>query len=196
MFKIKDLTLNNNILFITDKYGKVYSTNINNSNISSLLPLASNRSASIDKNIKYMNKYFKVAMSCVAICAIGALTPVILGKYCAEVFVLMFGGLGMASLSLAGASKIYKKWLKKYSISNEYWEQIYNLLANKTTYESTKSNSINYSNSYNNSYSINNSYKKGTSKIDDSNECTYSYSKNQIIQDYDEKAKVKTYKRY
>ena len=33
MFKIKDLTLNNNILFITDKYGKVYSTNINNSNI-------------------------------------------------------------------------------------------------------------------------------------------------------------------
>ena len=55
MFKIKDLTLNNNILFITDKYGKVYSTNINNSNISSLLPLASNRSASIDKNIKYMN---------------------------------------------------------------------------------------------------------------------------------------------
>ena len=192
MFKIKDLTLNNNILFITDKNGKVYSTNINNSNISSLLPSASKRSASINKNIKYMNNYFKVAVVCGIICVIGALTPVILGKYCAEVFVLMFGGLGIGSFSLAGISKIYKSWLKKYSISNEYWEQIYDLLTNKTTYESTKSNSINYRNSY----SINSNYKKETPKIDDFNECTYSYSKNQIIQDYDEKDKVKTYKRY
>ena len=32
--------------------------------------------------------------------------------------------------------------------------------------------------------------------FDNSNECTYSYSKSQIIQDYDEKSKVKTYKKY
>lgn len=200
MFKIKNSKIENNRLIITDYNNKNYQVNINDSRITSLLGMASNRSRVINKNINYMNKYFIVATVCAIICACGASIPVILGRYYAEVFLIMFGGISIASISLAGISKIYIKWLKKYSVSNEYWEQIYNLIVNEKTnsyiinsnsYVSTQNkiheNKVEISDSKNNSY-----IKKVNSYNNSSiNDCTYVYKKSDIIQD-----KVKTYKKY
>ncbi len=195
MFKIKKIEVKNNYVYITDSTDKTYSVSINDSRVSDLLGLASNESKSARKSIKYMNFYYKIATLCTIISSLGAVSSTIWSTYLVDVFFLMYGSVALGGAVLMLISKKYTQWLKKCSINNDYWEEIYNIIKinNITkTNNYNKTSSINYSNSYN----INNSYKKETPKIDNSNECTYSYSKSQIIQDYDEKSKVKTYKKY
>lgn len=196
MFKIKNSKIENNRLIITDYNNKNYQISINDSKIISLLGMASNRSRSINKNIKYMNKYFMIASICAIICAGGASIPVILGKYYAEVFLIMYGGLSIASISLSVISKVYIKWLKKYSVSNEYWEQIYDLMIDNN-YNVNSNRYVSIQNkTYSNKREIYNS-KVNSDKSDaysysnNTYDCTYNYKKSDIIQD-----KVKTYKRY
>ncbi len=196
MFKIKNSKIENNRLIITDYNNKNYQISINDSKIISLLGMASNRSRSINKNIKYMNKYFMIASICAIICACGASIPVILGKYYAEVFLIMYGGLSIASISLSVISKVYIKWLKKYSVSNEYWEQIYDLMIDNN-YNVNSNRYVSIQNkTYSNKREIYNS-KVNSDKSDaysysnNTYDCTYNYKKSDIIQD-----KVKTYKRY
>lgn len=196
MFKIKNSKIENNRLIITDYNNKNYQISINDSKIISLLGMASNRSRSINKNIKYMNKYFMIASICAIICAGGASIPVILGKYYAEVFLIMYGGLSIASIFLSVISKVYIKWLKKYSVSNEYWEQIYDLMIDNN-YNVNSNRYVSIQNkTYSNKREIYNS-KVNSDKSDaysysnNTYDCTYNYKKSDIIQD-----KVKTYKRY
>ena len=194
MFSIKNIKIINGMLYITDKKNKCYLIEINDRCIKNLLPLASNRSAKIKKNIRYFEKYFKICIICMIICAIGALTPLLLGKTYAEVFVVGFGLLELVSTTLAISSNLYTKWLKKYAISNEYWEEILEIVKNKENKKVSEKSNSNNRMEYN--------FEKArvnTSKIPDSrsnDNYTYSYSKNQIIQDYPVKDKIKTYKRY
>lgn len=194
MFGIKNIKIVNEILYIMDRKNKCHLIEINDSQIKNILPLASNRSAKIKKNIRYFEKYFKICIICMIICAIGALTPLLLGKSYAEVFIVGFGLLELASTGLAISSVLYKNWLKKYATSNEYWEEILEIVKNKENKKVSEKSNSNNRMEYN--------FEKArvnTSKIPDSrsnDNCTYSYSKNQIIQDYPVKEKIKTYKRY
>lgn len=184
MFNIQKLEIKNNRLFITDRDYKIYSTAITNPKLTNLLSLASYRSGRINKNIKYMNNYFKVALICGFICLSGALMPVITGQYYAELSLIMFGGLSAVSFSLASASKLFVKWLKKYAINNEYWEEIYDLLVSDQS----------FNNSYTKQSSLDNTINNVKRPVV-ANDCTYSFSKKDIIQDYSSKDKVKVYKK-
>ena len=94
--------------------------------------------------------------------------------------VLGYGLLALGSVSLAVISKLYIKHLKKDSINNEYWHDIYYLIKNynpdvEKCYQAVKQKK----------------YDDNKKNID----LTYSYGKNDIIQDYPVKVKTKTYKK-
>lgn len=219
MFKIKDIRIDNNMLHITDKKDNCYSMSLNDDRIANLIPRASNRSRRIQKSIRYYKRYHKVCLLCTIICIVGAIQPMVFMKSYAEFFLVIFGLVGMGAISLAFASKIYIKWLNKYCISNECWQDVLAIMVNENNYVNTrqkinkdlsKIDKITYPkhNNYgkekfiidsctntNSTYS----YKKGNiiqeNKIDNPQNI-YHYGKTSIIQDDLTKEKVKVYKKY
>ena len=180
MFLIKDVKVENNMIMIVDKYNKTYSVSLNDNRIANLLPLASNSSKKLNKTVRYFEKYFIICIICCIVSFFGIVGSLAFLKYTYDLFVLGYGLLGLGSISLAVISKLYTKWLKQDSINNQYWIDIYNALKNynpdiEKCYQAVKQKK----------------HEDNKNNID----LTYSYSKNDIIQDYPVKVKTKIYKK-
>lgn len=197
MFQIKEIKINGDVLNIVDKKNKVYNINLNNSMIASMLPLASNSSNKINKNINYFKKAFIICIIGMIFCICHAFVPVLANKFYAEVFVLGFGGLAIANGSLAICIRLYINWLKKYSINNEYWQEIYHTIKayiNENQFKNSKVKIFQEKNTNNSIDDIKDTFFEPNNQI--KNDSVYAYSKRQIIQDDIGPDKVKTYKRY
>lgn len=180
MSLIKEINIKGNILNVIDKNDKKYSISVFDKKISQLLPLASNSSKKTNKWVRYYEKYFIICIVCALVSLLGIAGSLAFFKYTYDLLVLGYGLLALGSVSLAVISKLYIKHLKKESVNNEYWNDIYYLVKNynpdiEKCYQTVKQkkNEINKNN-------IN---------------LSYSYRKEDIIQDYPEKVKVKTYKK-
>lgn len=191
MFKIKSVKFNENNIVIKDRNNKDFYVSIYDSRVRDLLPLASNRSKQINKNIKLIDKYFIIAVLTCIFASAFAFTPLILGKTYAEIFLVSYGLLDFVSVAFMISCKVGKTILKKYSISNEYWEQIYKEISNN------KINNNNFNNIQSRYNNINNNNRNNMQNINsNSNITTYSYSGKSIIQDYSVKDKIKVYKKF
>lgn len=180
MFLIKEITIKNNILNIVDRNNKKYSISVFDNKISQLLLQASNSSKKTNKQVHYFEKYFIICIVCALVSLFGIVHSLMFLKNTYDLFVLGYGLLALGSVSLAVISKMYIKYLKKDSINNDYWQDIYYLLKNynpdiEKHYEAVKQKN----------------YESNKNNID----LTYSYKKEEIIQDYPEKVKIKTYKK-
>lgn len=145
MFKIKNISINGDFLTITDKKNNKYTVTIDNSAVAKLVPLASDRSREIKKNIRYIKKCRMISFLLAVLCSLGTIVPVLMHKFYAEVFIVIFGSLGLVSTSLVVANSLFINWLQKYCISNEYWEEVYSKIlerSNNKEYK-TQGNNIN-----------------------------------------------------
>lgn len=192
MFDIQKIKFNNTSVMIIDKNHQVFTMNMKDPKIASLLPKASNESRKIKKNIRYFEKYFKICLICIAICALGIAIPYALNIYFAEVMLVGFGALSLGFAGLAISSKLYLKWLNKYVLNNKYWLEIYDCMKNnkeniiENNYVKAKLKTEDYCSNYE---------KQKTYNCKEDN-ASYHYKANQIIQDYPMKEKVKTYKKF